>query len=384
MPSKPRVALIVETSSRYGRDVLGGIVRFMRIHQEWSVFLEQRSLTAQPPSWLSRWKGDGIISRATTPKLVESIAETGVPFVELTDRSGHHGLPHIWSDDAAIGRLGAEHLLERGFKSFAFCGFRGEAWSERRQVAFSKLVGQHGYSDLMYESSWSGREAKPWEQEQQQLIKWIRSLPTPTGIMACNDVRGQHVLDACAMVDLAVPEEIAVIGCDNDDLLCQLANPPLSSVIPNPEFVGYRAAEILSKVMAGETLSGYEELVEPLGVATRQSTDVFAIDDADVASAVRYIRENACAGITVADVLKHVPLSRSALERRFRKFLKRSLQMEIRNVQLKRVKQLLAETDIALDKVAYQCGFQHPEYMHVVFKREIGKTPGQYRRQAQP
>ncbi len=381
---KPRVALIIETSSRYGRDVLLGIVRYLKTHETWSVFLEQRSLEDSPPQWLNTWQGDGIISRATTPGLLAAVESTGVPLVELTDRHHKNAWPRVLADDQAIGRVGAEHLLERGFPSFAFCGFEGEAWSKRRERAFCEVIESQGYTVDVYESAWKGPSALPWEAGQQDLIGWIESLSKPIGVMTCNDVRGQHLLDACAVINVAVPEELAVIGCDNDDLLCQLCNPPLSSVKPSPERLGYEAAEVLSRLMAGESIEDYEMLIAPLGIATRQSTDVSAIEDSDVASAVRYIRENACNGISVADVLKQVPMSRSALERRFRKYLNRSLQKEIRTVQIKRIRELLAETDLSLERIATLCGFEHPEYMHVVFKREVGQTPGQFRRFAQP
>src|SRR6185437_15012889 len=194
---------------------------------------------------------------------------------------------------------------------------------------------------------------------------------------------GQHVLDACQRVNLSVPEEVAVIGADNDMLLCELCDPPLSSVVPNPERIGYEAAALLDRLMRGEKPPSMHLWIEPLGVTTRQSTDVLAIDDPHIAVAVRYIRENACAGATVPDLLQQVPLSRTLLERQFRKYLGRSPQAEIRAVQLKRVKQLLAETDLSLERIAELAGYEHPEYMSVVFKRETGQTPGHYRRHVQ-
>lgn len=381
---KRRVALIIETSSSYGRDLLAGIVRFRRAHHDWTVFLEQRDLTTEPPAWLARWKGHGIISRATTPKLAEAVEATGVPLVELTDRRADLGFPHIWSDDAAIGELAAEHLRERGFVHFGFCGFQSEAWSQRREAAFVAAVAGSARSCDVYNSPWHGMTARPWEDEQRQLVRWIRSLPRPVGIMACNDVRGQHVLEACSTAEVTVPEEVAVIGVDNDQLLCQLCDPPLSSVTPNAELIGYRAAELLAQLMARRKVRQREHLVPPLGIATRQSTDVVAIDDPAIAAAISYIRENACAGITVKDVLQRVAVSRSSLERQLRKFLKRSPQQEIRHVQLKRARELLAATDWPMARIARLCGFEHPEYMHVVFRRELQMTPGEFRKSAQP
>jgi LacI family transcriptional regulator len=384
MKNKRRVALIIETSSSYGRSLLAGIVRFRQTQHEWSVFLEQRDLTTKPPAWLDDWKGHGIISRATTPQLARAVAATGVPLVELTDRGQDLGFPHVWSDDAAIGKLAAEHLLERGFRNFGFCGFKGEAWSDRRETGFVETVQDAAAAHDVYTTPWHGTHVRPWEEEQHALMCWLRRLPKPAGIMACNDVRGQHVLEACSRAKLTVPEEVAVIGVDDDQLLCQLCDPPLSSVIPNAELIGFRSAELLSDLMARRKPKQREYLIAPLGIATRQSTDVVAIDDKGVAAALSYIREHACSGISVQDVLDQVPVSRSTLERQLRKYLKRSPQQEIRHVQLKRARDLLAVTDLPLERIASLCGFKHPEYMHVVFRRELKTTPGEYRRTAQP
>jgi LacI family transcriptional regulator len=222
-----------------------------------------------------------------------------------------------------------------------------------------------------------------WEQQWEQIAKCLRGLPRPVGIFACNDMRGQQVLDACTRLGWSVPEEAAVVGVDDDALLCELSDPPLSSVIPSAERLGYEAAELLDQLMRGEAQPTVaDRFLPPVGVSTRQSTDVLAIDDPQTAAAVRFIREQACQGATVADILKAVPQSRTALERKFRKYLGRSPQSEIRNVQIKRAKQLLAETDLKLDRIAELTGFEHPEYLSVVFKRETGQTPGHFRRSA--
>lgn len=382
---KQNVALIIETSSVYGRDLLSGIVRFMRMHDQWSVFLEQRDLWKQPPSWLNDWQGDGIISRATTPKLLEAVAQTCVPLVEVTDRHGDSYLPQVRSDDAAIGRMGAEHLIERGFQRFGFCGFKGEAWSKRREDAFVESVNRKASIECdCFNSRWHGPSARAWEAERQSIAEWLKKFDPPFAVMACNDIRGQYVIEACSMLELAVPEQVAVVGVDNDELLCRVCSPPLSSVISNAEMVGFRAAETLAGLMSGDEVEERTQLIQPLGVATRQSTDVVAIDDRDIAAALHYIREHACRGLSVAEVVKHNPVSRSTLERQVRKYLGRTPQEEIRHVQIKRVRELLLTTDLSAERIAILCGFEHPEYLHVVFKRITGMTTGEFRRQAKP
>ena len=379
MERRPHVALIVETSTAYGRRVLHGITHYVRSHQPWSVFLEQRALTTKPPEWIEGWRGDGVISRATNAVLAEALVRSNVPVVDLTDRYDDKGFPLILSDDSAIGRLAAEHLLERGFRLLAFCGFERESWSHRRYVAFEATARLGGATCTLYETPWYGADTADWEDEQAHLITWLRSLPTPVGVMACNDVRGQHVIDACGRIGLAVPEEVAVIGVDNDDLLCELCDPPLSSVIANPERIGYLAAELLDAIIQGAPRpvgSHRVQLVAPLGIATRQSTDIAAIDDPEIALAVKIIRENACKGMAIHDLLARVPLSRSVLERQLRRYLGLSPQMLIRQIQIKRIQQLLVETDLTLDQIGPLTGFKHHEHMCVVFKREVGLTPG--------
>ncbi|MCR9200586.1 MAG: DNA-binding transcriptional regulator [Planctomycetaceae bacterium] len=384
---KRQVALIIETSSIYGRNLLSGIVRYMRMHDEWSVYLEQRDLWKQPPTWLNNWPGDGIITRTTTPELLESTKRTGVSLVEVNDRRGESELIQVRSNDAAVGEMGAGHLMDRGFERFAYCGFTGEAWSMRRQEAFEKTVATRpGATCEVFNSVWHGEGAQTWVEERQAIAEWLQQLTLPIAIMACSDVRAQHVIEACSQQGIAVPEQAAVLGVDNDDLLCRLCSPPLSSVIPNAELVGFRAAQELDRLMNNRPPEhdGNVQEINPLGVATRHSTDVVAIEDRGIAAALQYIREHACRGLTVDEVVKQNSVSRSTLERQVRKHLGRTPQEEIRHVQIKRVRELLLATDLPAEGIAGLCGFDHPEYMHVVFKRIAGMTPGEFRRQAKP
>jgi LacI family transcriptional regulator len=373
---------MIETSSVYGRRLLEGIARYLRSHRPWSIFLEQRELDSTPPRWLKSWRGDGVISRSSSPIVVEALREAKVATVDLSDRRPAFGLPRIRNDDRAIGMMAAEHLLERGFRSFGFCGFKGEDWATLRREAFFDTLARSGYAGQVFESPWSGHDAQSWEEEQERIAFWIKTLPKPVGVMACNDVRGLHVLDACQRSALRVPEEVAVVGTDDDSLLCELCDPPLSSIIPNPEQIGYEAAVVLDRLMEGGSLDFQERLIPPLGVAVRLSTDVLAIDDEHFAAAVRFIRVHACRGITVDEVLARVPLSRSTLERRFRKYLGRSPQAEIRAVQIRRAQQLLAETDHPMHRISELVGYEHVEYFNVAFKRECGRTPGRFRQEA--
>ncbi len=382
MSQPPRVALIIETSVIYGRQILSGVARYLRSHHRWSVFLEQHELGTRPPAWLASGRWDGILSRPTDPEMAQLFRRMGVPVVDLNDLHADLGLPWVGSDHFGIGRLGAVHVLERGFRHLGFCGFSGELWAAQRRDGFSAEAKTQGLAVSVYESPWRGPQVPRWDEDIAGIIAWLRGLPQPVAIMACNDVRGLHVLDACARMSALVPDQVAVVGVDNEEILCELCTPPLSSVEPNPEGIGYVAAELLDSLMAGQKVKSRRTAVAPIKVVPRRSTEALAIEDPVVAGALRFIREQAVFGCDVNDVLRQTRVSRTVLERRFRQQLKCSPHAAIRDCQLARVKQLLAETDFTLEHIAELSGFVHPEYLSVVFKRTLGITPGQFRSQA--
>jgi len=376
----PQVALIIESSVSYGRSILQGIARYMASHHRWSVYFEQNELGTAPPAWLASSHWDGILCRPTDPALAQRLRRMQVPVVDLNDLYENLELPWVGSNHRAIGRLGAGHFLERGFRNFAFCGFSQELWARQRREGFCAAVEKENLSIPVYESPWRGSAVSRWDVEIQQIGQWLERLPKPIGVMAGNDARALHLLDACHQRGILVPEEVAVIGVDNEEIFCELCNPALSSVAPDAERIGYQAAELLDQLMAGHPPACQRILIDPLHVVTRRSSDTLAIKDWAVSAAIRFISEQALHGCTVADVTNSVGVSRSFLERGFRQHLQRSPQAEIRRVQVNRIKQLLAETDFTLERIAELSGFEHPEYLSVVFKRLTGQTPGQYRK----
>jgi LacI family transcriptional regulator len=381
--SRPKVLLLVETTMAFGRSVLEGISRYRIEKQPWSVQLDLRELMAGPPAWFRSWDGDGIITRDVTPEMIEIIRETGTPTVNLGDIRIDKTLPSVLNDHDAIGRLAASHLADKGIEHFAFAGFSDHHWSTVRLGGFRAglvergLGGEHLVN--VHQSDWRSASQSGWQQQQDQIVQWVKSLPRPIGIFACNDFRGQHVLEACQSAKISVPDEIAVIGVDNDHVLCDFCDPPLSSIIPAAERVGYQAAVMLDQMMRLQTPDELHVKIPPLGIAERLSTDVMAIDDEDVAAAIQMIRFRACEGLSVSDILADVPIARSSLERRFRQYLGRSPQAEIRRVQIKRACQLLRDTELSLVQISRLTGFKHAEYFSVVFKREVRQTPGRYR-----
>ncbi|WP_422925419.1 XylR family transcriptional regulator [Singulisphaera sp. PoT] len=379
----PHVAFIMETSMAHGREILHGVAEYVRENGPWTVHLDQRSLEDPPPPWIKDWQGDGILARLS-PALAEAVLKTGIPTVDLDDQAPSSGLPTVQCDHEAIGRLAAEHLLERGFSRFAFLGYPQFGWSKRRFEGFTARIREAGFDCEEYQEAqpvtW-GHQLVSWESEIDAVARWIAAQPKPLGLMSCNDFRGIQALDACRRAGVSVPEEVAVIGVDNETLACELAYPALSSVIPDCRRIGYQAAEMLDRMMRGERPAGPRHDVAPIGVAVRASTDVMAIADPLVADAMRFIRERACEGIRVEDVLDQVSVSRSVLQRRFRKAVGQTVHDAIARVRLRRVKELLSETDLSLSAVADRAGFAHVEYLSAAFRKATGSTPGTYRRE---
>lgn len=374
------VALLIETSNAYARGILDGIIDYVRGHERWAIDLPEQERGAKPPKWLADWQGDGVIARIETDEIARFTQGLGVPVVDVSAARQVPDIPWVETDDGAIAKLAAEHLLERGFRELAFCGEPEFNWSQWRRDAFRDEVIGAGAAYHEWNETLRLDPSFSWQNEKERLAGWLQQLPRPIGIMACYDIKAQQLLEACRDLNIAVPEEMAVIGVDNDRLICDLSDPPLSSVIPNTRRTGYEAAALLDRMMSGEATSARAHLIEPVGVMTRQSTDVLAIDDSEVARALRFIREHAWSGIQVGDVIRHTGLSRRVLEARFRRLLGRTPHQEIVNLRIKRVKQLLVDTDLPLQAIAPRAGFQHAEYLSVVFRRETGVTPGQFRR----
>jgi LacI family transcriptional regulator len=387
MAANYKVGLLVESSRAYGRGVLRGIAAYARAAGNWSIYHQEQLLGGDAPAWLQRWQGDGIIARVETSALARRLARSRLPAVDLIGRYPLPRMPLIESDDRAVMRMAIDHLRDRGFRTLAYCGFAGAAYSERRQQFFIEAVTAAGLPIHVFEQA-----PKPGATElptmaieaaglshERQLHHWIRVLPKPVGIVACNDIRGLQLLNVCREHDIAVPDDVAVIGVDNDEVLCELAGPRMTSVEQDTERIGYQAAELLHRMMQGERDVEAPPPIAPLRVVVRASTDVFALDDRVVAAALRFIRSHASDGIDVADVVQHVGISRTSLERRMQRRLGRSPLAEINRVRLQRVKQLLAETTYTLPEIADLSGFAYSEYMIAFFRRHTNQTPGEYR-----
>ena len=379
--NRPQVLLVFLPRFGESAHMLRGIAHYERTHQVWAAYHDDQARALEDPTWLRSRPWRGVITRHASEGLVQACAELRIPLVDLDDTPTFWGVPKIRPDNRAIGHLAAEHLLERGHRHFAYVGFSSESYSNERGDGFAESLALVGHACTRLEIPYPGDNRPVWDPPQiEQLTTWLRGLPKPVGILACMDLRAQQVLSAASEAGFLVPEEVAILGVNNDLNRCELSFPPLSSVAPNSFQSGYRAAEILAQALAGGGGTAAIERVEPTGVVTRRSTDVLAIADRVVASALGFIRERACQNISVDDVVRHSHTSRSQLERKFRHFLGRTPQAEIRRIQVATIRTLLQETDFPLKKIAALSGFEHVEYMCVLFKRVTDQSPGAYRR----
>ena len=375
-----KIAVILNLNKQYDRYLVAGIARYVREQGDWSLYLEDEPHLRIPD--FKTWKGHGVIADLDDENLYKQLVDLKIPVVGL---GGGYGLytdngqiPYIYTDNKGIAELGAEHLYDRGFRNFAFSNIAPTAingWAAERQDFFSSYINARGCKCHSFAEE---EKHSNWEGMLQNLMNWLKALPKPLGLMAANDAKARHVLEACRRLGLRVPEDIAVVGVDDDPMMCELATPSLTSVIQGTDKLGYEAARLLDKKLKGEDkVTGIT--VEPLGISIRQSTDIIAIDDELISKALAYIRENACNFIQVEDVSRFCGVSRSTLEKRFKAVLGQSVHFEIAKIQIKQALRLLVETTLPLKTVAEKSGFSTVQYMTMKVKEKTGKTPKNYR-----
>ena len=373
------MALLVETTRSYTRDMLSGIRRYIEANGPWSTFLELRALESSIPPWLEHWDGDGLLTRTYSREMAEAIAATGLAAVELRSTNYNQELPFVGMDNALMGQMVADHFLNRGYRRFAAYTLDTESFFRERVSNFVRHVESAGSQcTLLPSHGESGPEN--WELHQSDLIEWLASLEKPVGIFATNDQLASRLLDACSRAGISVPEEVAVVGCENEKTLCEFASPTLTSVQFDGGAVGYRAAELLDRMMRGEKGENRTILIPPKGIEIRSSSDEFVIEDPMVLRAVRLIREQAFSGLTVADICKELSASRSTLERRMKATLKRGTKEELLRFRFREVNRLLRNTDLTVETIADMTGFKHPHYLQTAYRERFGSTPGNYRR----
>jgi len=380
--------LMMETSRTFGRSIIRGMARYSRGHGTWIYYKRA------PFYWgaggdevtiehVRELNVDGLVLREQNTRAhTEEILKMGIPAVVSPYTEPFEGVPNIVTDDAAIGRMAAEHLLDRGFRQFAYCGFGGVYyWSRERGRHFGRRVAEAGFETHFYARERSRPpDSNSWEAEQATMTEWLKAIPKPVGLMACNDDRSQYVLEACMVAGLSVPEDVAVIGLGNDDLICDLVSPPLSSIALSAEKAGYEAAAVLDRMMAGRAPGCSRIMVRPTHVVARQSTNIFAVGDRDVLAALEFIHRRAVSEpIQVDDVLKAVSISRRSLYDRFAQVLGRSVHEEIKRVRVDQLARLLVTTNLPISKIATILGYSDIKNIARYFKHHKGMTPSQYR-----
>jgi LacI family transcriptional regulator len=392
-PKQYKVAFVVPGLGSNARALLKGVSRYSRIHTSWHLRISTDKIERVLPK-LRQIGVDGAFVAFTSGKEVSEVVDTGLPTIALQCRNIPKVVPYVTANSYAGGRMAAEHLLERGFKNFAYYSLNSLFWSRQRMESFCSRISEAGYTTSVYKLNlyrkpsqqgtvgythdWQGRT---WMKELDDLIRWLRSLPKPVGLMACDDGVAYDIIEAADEAGIHVPEQMAVIGMYNDETICSVANPTLSSIAVDLEQAGYNAAEFLESLMCGRIqMEGQCIRVEPTHVVARQSTDTLAINDRDVATALHYIRQHFNAPIQVADVVSCTTASRRSLEIRFREFVKRSIMEEIMRVRVEHIAVMLIESEMSMERIAAASAFESTSHMIQVFKQHKGMTPLAFRK----
>jgi LacI family transcriptional regulator len=383
-----RVALIYDATLPYDVKVMSGVAAYLQQGSPWNIYIEETALHEQRLPGLSTWRGDGILADLDDPRVAAQVLTSGIPAVAFGSGYGWYdpasGIPYFYSDNRAIADLAADHLLQRGFRQFAYYGYaKGPitGFSAEREAAFRERVKAVGARLCTHWGPYQGH--RQWESLQRRLREWLESLPKPIGLLAANDKAARQVLEACRGEGIAVPEEIAVVGVDNDEMLCQLSHPPLSSVEHGARQLGYQAAALLDRLMSGRHPRRRKYVIPPEGVIARRSSEILAVDDADVAAALSFIREHAREAIQVAEVVAATSVSRSKLERDFLAVTGRTINEEIGRVRVEHARHLISMTRLPLKQIAGMCGYRAVQRMTEAFARRLGTTPAALRNRCQ-
>jgi LacI family transcriptional regulator len=380
-----QVALIYDATHTYDLKVMTGVAAYFRENGKYNVYIESNALKDQRLPSLRSWGGDGVIANFDHPAVARAVAQSRLPAVAFGSgygwyRSGSR-IPYFSTNHVLVSSLAADHFLDRGFRHFGYCGYvrtETNGWTEDRRREYVRHLRKRGFDCHVYHAH--HKTTQRWTSLQNSLAKWLVDLPKPVGIMAANDDRAHHVLEACRKYGLDVPHEVAVIGVNNDELLCNLTSPTLSSIEQSARRMGYEAAVCLERLICGQMVQKKHFIFDPLGIVIRQSTDVTAVDDPSVVKALRFIQEHSSEGIKVPDVVAAAMISRSGLEMRFTKQLGYTIRSAIRNGQLERVRRLISESNLPLKQVAMSTGFKSIQHMTRLFTKAFHIPPAKYRK----
>lgn len=396
MKKLPKVALLIESSRKFGRDVLSGIAKYIHVHGPWSCYIEERELHYGIPDWVKHVPINGIIARIDSERTARELLRLGRPVIDVRASARFKQVPAFITAPRAVMQMAADFFLQAGFRHFAFCGYPGIHFSDERNTALAQYLATRGYTIDTFSppprsAAAARRSAHPaltllqaveqrGLENEKAVAAWLRHLPRPLALVACNDICGQQVLNACRENGINVPGEVAVMGVDDDEVLCTISEPPLSSIKPDAERLGSEAAALLDAMMKGKRVHPGLVEIPPLWIVERASTDVVAIEDPVTVRALRYIRSHVAEGVNVKDVLTHVGCSRTDLGIRFRHSLNTSVRAEIVRLRLDRACSLLRQTNLGLADIARQCGFRDAPTFCRLFRKRLKHTPTEYRR----
>ena len=378
-----RIALLMSRDSGFYRQVLVGVQAYATGAGNWllrSALPERASLRP-----LRDWNPHGIIADLVDKAFARSLIKMGKPIVDITCAHPDLKVQIVDVDQHAVGRLAAEYFLNLGYRNFGFFGSDCVWYGRLREAGFRETLQGAGYAVFSRHLDYLPRLSPQanWTQVRRQTQRWLRQLAKPAAVLASNDVPAHDLIDACQQIGLHVPDDVAILGVGNDELECQLASPPLSSIAIPGQRIGCEAARVLDKQLSGGGPPGRPLLLPPVRVVIRQSTSALAVDDTAVAAAIRHIRNHLGGALHVAAVAGALGVHRRELERRFRAVLGRSVLQEIHRARTERAKQLLAGTDLSMPQVARRCGFSSARRLAIVFRRTAGVVPSDYRRQSQ-
>lgn len=375
---------------------MSGIAKYIHVHGPWSCFIEERELHDGIPDWLKHVPINGIIARIDSERTARELLHLGRPVIDVRASVRFKQIPAFVTDPRAVMQMASDFFLQAGFRHFAFCGYEGIPFSDERGAALADYLATHGYTSHTFyplrRSPTTGRRVvnppltllqaveQSGLENEKAIAAWLRKLPHPLALVACNDICGQQVLNACREYGINVPGEVAVMGVDDDEVLCTISEPPLSSIKPDAERLGSEAAALLDAMMKGKRVDASLVRIPPLWIVERASTDVVAIEDPVTVRALRYIRNHVAEGINVKDVLSNLGCSRTDLGVRFRHWLNTSVWAEIVRLRLDRACSLLRQTNLGLAKIARQSGFRDAPTFCRLFRKHLGQTPTQYRR----
>jgi len=378
-----KIILLIDISEKYGQDLMKGIAKYSKEHGPWvfcrmPLFYRETLGMEGIVNFAREWEADGIIAQLYNDLDIRKVLDAGIYIIAEDFKERFSDIPNITGGYVEAGEMGAEHFLKKGFRNFAFYGFENIVWSRERSEGFEKFLNAQGFE--VHHFDYDNAPARElWYYKPSALSQWLQSLPKPIAIMACDDERGQHITEACKHARIQIPEEIAVLGVDNDELTCNLSDPPLSSIGLDVEKGGYEAARLMDQMIRKQITKGNDILVKPTQVVTRQSTDIASANDVYIAKALKFIYQNIDNRINVADVLKQVPLSRRALEKRFQETTGIGVYKYIYNLHIQKFSQRLLETDKSIFEIALESGFSSSKNISRQFKQVKGCTPIEYR-----